>query len=319
MPLDLVLNTLNEPTAPPAFPEARQDRLYRLLKSAILAGQLVPGTRLPSTRQLARDYRMARNSVLFAYQQLLAEGFLQADRGGTRVSPLPLDKAQPTPAKPLAMPVLSQRARQLPRTSGVESPVPFVLGVPDLHAFPWPAWSREVQRAWHDVGAHQVANAVPGGEPALRRAVATFLCVRRGVACSAEQVFIFPGSQTALDACARLLADSGDTMWMEEPGYLPARNAMLAAGLRMIPIPVDRDGMAVDADLWRTAPPRLVYVTPSHQYPLGSVLSLERRLDLLNHLDDGNGTEPRWLIEDDWDDTDCYLVLVRELTGDDDE
>ena len=297
MPLALVLKTLNDPLD---SGESRQARLYRLLKVAVLSGRLAPGTRLPATRQLATDYHMARNTVLFAYQQLLAEGFLQADRGGTRVSALPsLPQAttQPISTAPPITRNLSQRARQLPRTAGGDAVLPFVLGVPDLHAFPWQAWSRELQRAWGEVSARQVASAVPGGEPELRQAVATFLSARRGVACTAAQVFIFPGGQTALDACARLLADSGDTVWLEEPGYTPARNAMLAAGLRTVAVPVDQDGMAADAALWRTAPPRLIYVTPSHQYPLGSVLSLERRLDLLNRLDNSYG----WLIEDDYD------------------
>ena len=178
-----------------------------------------------------------------------------------------------------------------------ESYLPFAPGVPDLNAFPWPAWSRVLQRAWSDVSARQVAYAEPGGEPELRRAVAAFLSARRGVACTAEQVFIFPGGQAALDACARLLADSGDTVWLEDPCYTAGRNAMLAAGLKAVPVRVDEDGLVPDDALWRASPPRLVYVTPSHQYPLGSVLSLERRLHLLNLIEASGG----WLIEDDYD------------------
>lgn len=292
MPLDLFLKTLNDPLG---SHESRQVRLYRLLKEAILAGRIAPGTRLPGTRQLAVDYRMARNCVLFAYQQLLAEGFLQADRGGTRVGALPLvASAGGSPAKGPG-PFLSLRARQLPPSTSGENYLPFAPGVPDLNAFPWRAWSRALQHAWSEVSARQVAYAEPGGEPELRRAVAAFLSVRRGVACTHEQVFIFPGGQAALDACARLLADSGDTVWLEEPCYTAARNAMLAAGLKTVAVPVDQDGMAPDETLWSTLPPRLIYVTPSHQYPLGSVLSLERRLDLLNRIGGG------WLIEDDYD------------------
>ena len=295
MPLDLCLQTLNDPLEPH---ESRQARLYRLLKEAILSGRLAPDTRLPGTRQLAADYRMARNCVLFAYQQLLAEGFLQAGRGGTRVGALPLaGRTEASPAVVPGDPFLSQRARQLPPSTSGENYLPFAPGVPDLNAFPWRAWSRALQRAWSEVTARQVAYAEPGGEPELRRAVATFLAARRGVACTPEQVFIFPGGQAALDACARLLADSGDTVWLEEPGYTAARNAMLAAGLQTVAVPVDRDGMAPDESLWRTSPPRMIYVTPSHQYPLGSVLSLERRLDFLNRVGSSGG----WLIEDDYD------------------
>ena len=266
MPLRLILQSLDDPEN---TTDPRQVRLYRLLKSAILDGRLPPGTRLPGTRQLATDQRMARNCVLFAYQQLLAEGFLEADRGGTRVAALPLigKPAAPRTARPVA--TLSHRARHLPPAVRGESFLPFAPGVPDLNAFPWQAWSRVLQRAWSEVSARQVAYAEPGGEPELRRAVAAFLSARRGVACTSEQVFIFPGGQAALDACARLLADSGDTVWLEDPCYTAGRNAMLAAGLKAVPIRVDEDGLVPDDTLWRTLPPRLVYVTPSHQYPVG--------------------------------------------------
>lgn len=296
MPLDLSLQALNNPAGVCENREPRQVRLYRLLKEAILAGRLAPGVRLPGTRQIAADYGMARNCVLFAYQQLLAEGFLEADRGGTRVGRLPLNRgaAESSTPRPGAH-FLSQRARQLPPATRNESFLPFAAGVPDLNAFPWRTWARFLQRAWSEVSARQVAYAEPGGEPELRRAVAAFLSARRGVACTHEQVFIVPGGQVALDACARLLADSGDTVWLEDPCYTVARNAMLAAGLKTVPVAVDADGIAPEEALWCTAPPRLVYVTPSHQYPLGSVLSLERRLDLLNRIGDG------WLIEDDYD------------------
>lgn len=296
MPLDLPLQTLNDQAAACDSREPRQVRLYRLLKEAILAGRLAPGVRLPGTRQIAADYGMARNCVLFAYQQLLAEGFLEADRGGTRVGRLPLSHETTVSLSPrLAAPILSQRARQLPPATRNESFLPFAAGVPDLNAFPWPTWARFLQRAWSEVSARQVAYAEPGGEPELRRAVAAFLSARRGVACTHEQVFIVPGGQVALDACARLLADSGDSVWLENPCYTVARNAMLAAGLKTINVEVDADGIAPDEALWCASPPRLIYVTPSHQYPLGSVLSLERRLDLLNRIGDG------WLIEDDYD------------------
>ena len=293
MPLDLSLQTLKD-TAEPGEP--RQVRLDRLLKDAILDGRLAPGTRLPGTRQVAADHGMARNCVLFAYQQLLAEGFLEANRGGTRVGRLPLGReTAASSTAPPAVPFLSRRARQLPPSHRDESFLPFAPGVPDLNAFPWHAWAKVLQRAWSEVSARQVAYAEAGGEAELRRAVAAFLSARRGVACTHEQVFIVPGGQIALDACARLLADAGDTAWVEEPCYTTARNALLAAGLKTVQVPVDADGMAPDEALWRVSPPRLVYVTPSHQYPLGSVLSLERRLDLLNRIGDG------WLIEDDYD------------------
>lgn len=290
--LELILGPLRDAAAPG---EARQSRLYRLLKASILDGRLAPGTRLPASRQLAADFRMARNGVLFAYQQLLAEGFLEADRQGTRVAALPL-AAGPTPASRVGQEILSRRGRQLPRIDRGDASLPFAPGIADLNAFPWQRWAKLLQQAWGEVSARQLAYTEPGGEPALRRAVATFLSARRGVACAPEQVFIVAGGQVALDACAHLLADEGDTVWMEEPGYPHARNAMLAAGLRVRGVPVDRDGMAPDDALWQADPPRLLFLTPSHQYPLGSVLSLERRLAFLNQL-----APSSWLIEDDYD------------------
>lgn len=293
MSLDLVLSDLQLPLAPG---EARQQRLYRLLKTAILAGRLPAGLRLPGSRQLAADYRMARNGVLFAYQQLLAEGFLGADRGGTRVAALPLAAAA-APSSGPASGFLSRRAAQLPAIDRAEGLLPFAPGVADLNAFPWRLWARFLQQAWREVSASQLAYGEPGGEPELRRSLAAFLRARRGVVCTPEQVFIVAGGQMALDACARLLADPGDTVWLENPCYPAARNTMLAAGLSVADVPVDGDGMAPPAALWQQRPPRLVYLTPSHQYPLGSVLSLERRLDFLSRLGAGRS----WLIEDDYD------------------
>ena len=277
--------------------QPRQQRLYQLLKEGILAGVLAPGQRLPASRALAAEHGLARNSVLYAYQQGVAEGFLVADRQGTRVAALPLAApAAPQTAAGDGRNLFSRRAAGLQARRG-EAVLPFAPGVPDLNAFPWSRWARYLQGAWGEVSARQLAYAAPGGEPLLRRAVADYLRARRGVACTPEQVFIVPGGQVALDACARLLADAGDTAWLENPGYPLARATMLAADLDVVPVAVDAAGMAPSDDLWRRQPPRLLYLTPSHQYPLGAVLSLERRLDFLHRVADSGG----WIIEDDYD------------------
>jgi GntR family transcriptional regulator / MocR family aminotransferase len=293
MSFDLILADL---LLPLPTGEARQQQLSRLLKTAILSGSLPAGTRLPGSRQLADDFRMARNGVLYAYQQLIAEGFLTADRGGTRVASLPVVSSKALPAFP-ERGVLSRRAGQLGATHIGEALLPFAPGVADLNAFPWQAWARCLQAAWRTVSARHLAYAPTGGEAALRRSVASFLAARRAVNCTPEQVFIVPGGQVALDACARLLADPGDLVWLEQPCYQTARNAMLAAGLRVQHVAVDHDGMAPDPAFWQSCPPRLIYLTPAHQYPTGSVLSLARRLDFLNRLSPGEN----WLIEDDYD------------------
>lgn len=289
-----ILQPLTVPPADPALP--RQQQLYRLLKEAILGGVLAPGYALPASRSLAAEYRMARNTVLYAYQQLLAEGFLLADRRGTRVAELPVlaPATRSTAGVAQNQPQLAHRAASLQVRQG-DAVLPFAPGVADLNAFPWASWARQLQKAWGEVSARQLAYAPPGGEPALRQALADFLRARRGVLCRPEQIFIVGGAQLALDACARLLADAGDTVWLENPCYPAARTAMQAAGLKTEFVPVDRAGLAPPDDLWQSRPPRLLYLTPSHQYPLGSVLSLERRLDFLRRIGDG------WIIEDDYD------------------
>ncbi len=291
--LDQILQPLNE-TRPEAMP--RQQQLYRLLKEAILTRVLVPGTQLPSSRQLAADYAMARNTVLYAYQQLVAEGFLLADRCGTRVADLPLAPGRVATKQDVGevKRSLAQRAGQLQSRQG-DDVLPFAPGVADLNAFPWASWARQLQKIWGEVSARQLTSAAVGGEPALCQALADYLRARRGVSCTAAQVFVVAGAQTALDACARLLADVGDTVWLENPCYPAARTAMQTAGLALELVPVDGAGMAPDETLWQRKPPRLIYLTPAHQYPLGSVLSLERRLAFLRQI--GNG----WIIEDDYD------------------
>lgn len=276
---------------------SQQQGLYRLLKGAILEGALPPDCRLPPSRQLAADYGWARNSVLYAYQQLQAEGFIVADRQGSRVAALVVPGNDAPGEGRGAVHGLSLRAEGLQAQRHDEALLPFAPGVADLNCFPWGSWARQLQRAWGEVTARQVAYAEVGGAPALRAALAAYLRVKRGVSCSAEQVFVVGGAQVAIDACARLLADSGDTVWLENPCYHSARLAMQAAGLKLVNVPVDRDGMAPADALWHQQPPRLMYLTPSHQYPLGAVLSLERRLAFLQRA----AAIGAWIIEDDYD------------------
>ncbi len=277
--------------------QSLQQQLTEQLRRAILTQRLLPGAALPPSRTLADELGIARNTVLRVYEHLLDEGFLEASRRGTRVAPLSaLARERHTGLPTEIAGALSRRASALtPR--GDHQFLPFAPGVPDLNAFPWPRWARELQRAWGEVSARQLLESPPGGEPALRSAIAAFLGQRRGVDCDMSQVFIFPGGQAALDACARLLADAGDTAWLEDPGYPTARAVLQTAGLNLRPIPVDHDGMRFAPEAWRQQPPRLLFLTPAHQYPLGSVLSLERRLALLNLAEAGQ----HWIVEDDYD------------------
>ncbi|TWI60510.1 GntR family transcriptional regulator/MocR family aminotransferase [Pseudoduganella lurida] len=278
----------------------RQRLLHECLRHAIRAGTLAPGTRLVATRALAAELGVARNTVLYAYEQLASEGFVVPDRRGTVVARIDNGAVKPPRRNAAAVPEagLARRALDLRRmVAGARSGAAFVPGVPDLAAFPLAHWRRLLDRAWRELDAAQLNYGDPAGEPALRAAIADYLRASRGVVCEADQVFITDGSQATLDLCARAFADRGETVWMENPGYQGALAAFRAAELAVEGIAVDGDGMAPAADDWKTRRPRLIYTTPSHQYPVGTVLSLPRRLALL----DGARRAGALIIEDDYD------------------
>ena len=293
------LDWLLAPPLPAAVP--RQRVLYLRLREAILSGRLPADARLPASRSLAATLGIARNTVLFAYEQLVAEGCLVADRQGTCVAPLPAAARAAQPASPVreASPTLSARAAAaLQREPARDAEaLPFSPGVPDFGAFPFRAWRACLERAWRDAGWRQLGYAAHGGDPALRAALAGHLTSVRGLAVDPAQILVTSGTQAALDLCARLLADYGDTVWVENPGYLAARVAFGLAGLRVHDIAVDVEGLAPAAADWRHHQPRLVMVTPSHQYPTGRVMSLPRRLALIERARAAGA----WIVEDDYD------------------
>jgi GntR family transcriptional regulator / MocR family aminotransferase len=282
-------------------------QLYDQLRDAILSGRLSPGTRLPSTREFADDLGIARNTVLNAFEQLYAESYLERRVGdGTYVSAqLPDD---------LLRVKNSRSARERSKTNGRPSskyinfltttpgnytgpPRPFRTGTPALDAFPYKLWGRLLARRWSRSAATILPYSDSAGYLPLREAIASYLSTTRGVQCTAEQVIITSGSQHALEIVTRTLLKSGDAAWIEDPGFLGARAALTAAGARVVPVPVDADGLNISAGLERCAEPRLIYVTPSHQYPLGMTLTLSRRLALLKLAAERGA----WIIEDDYD------------------
>ncbi|HZX27458.1 MAG TPA: PLP-dependent aminotransferase family protein [Telluria sp.] len=275
----------------------RQRVIHQCLRAAILDGRLATGTRLHASRELARELGIARNTVLYAYEQLAAEGLLATNRRGTVVAPLaPASPRRPAPAAPrYALSGRAQGLRALPLPSSTSDA--FASGVPALDVFPFAAWRRSLERAWRSLAPFDLDYGAPAGEPELRAAVADYLSSARGVRCDAEQVFVTPSTQASLDLCARCFADAGATAWIESPGYAGALAAFRAAQLRTVGIAVDGDGIAPSAQDWRRAPPRLIYTTPSHQYPTGGVLSMARRLDLLAHAQRAGAL----VIEDDYD------------------
>lgn len=279
---------------------SRQRLLHECLRAAIRDGTLAAGTRLASSRTLAGELNVARNSVLYAYEQLACEGYVLGDRRGTVVAAIAsqasAEAGAPVEAGP--HPLLSRRARNLrPVLGPADMMGAFVPGVPALDAFPLPLWRRMLERAWRTMTPRQLNYSDPCGEPALRAAVADYLRASRGVLCDVAQVFITDGTQSSLDLCARACADDGDTVWLEDPGYAGALAAFRGAGLKVTGIPLDGEGIAPQPSHWRDAPPRLIYTTPSHQYPLGTVMSLQRRLALIADARVAGAL----IIEDDYD------------------
>ena len=285
-------------------------QLYEEFRRRILDGTLPPGMRLPATRALADELRISRNTVLNAYEQLLAEGYLEGRAGsGTYVPPkLPEEMMQVRRKSNQRRPAtatrreLSQRGELLarssvrPRCAGGPTR-PLQPGVPALDAFPFEAWGRLVSRHYHRPSRELLDYADPAGYHSLRKAITEHLRPARGVNCDPEQVLIITGSQQGIDLIARMLLDPGDAVWVEDPGYLGARAALASAGARVVGVPVDAAGLDVCAGNLRSRNARLVHVTPSHQYPLGVTLSLPRRLALLDWAHRANA----WIVEDDYD------------------
>ena len=290
-------------------PDPLHKQIYDGMRRAILDGLLRPGQRIPSTRELAHDLGVSRLSVLTAFDQLRHEGYIAGRTGsGTFVSDaLPDERLQASSA---SSPPRPRGKTQTPIAALAADPWvmrPFRINVPALDKFPHTAWSRIVARRAHAIKPKQMGYTHPAGLLELREAIAEHLRTARAVRCEAAQVLIVSGSQLALQLCARVLFGRGDVVAMEEPGYPGAHAAFEAAGVDLAPVKVDDEGIdvtALGAIGWRV---RAAYVTPSHQYPLGTSMSAARRLALL----DWAARRDAWLIEDDYDSE--YRYVSRPL------
>lgn len=276
-------------------------RLYMALRQAILDRALAQGVKLPPTRVLAADLRLGRNTVVRAYEQLLVEGYLEGRVGdGTYVSDV-VDAAS-KPAAPRRLigtrrEGLSRRGRTIVNSaaSSVIQNGAFMPGVPDVEQFPFSLWRRLLGKYLH-AGQSRLLHYTHLGYGPLKVALASYLRVTRMMVVDPKQIVIVNGSHQGLDLCARMLADHGDPVWVEEPGYWGARNVLSAAGMEIKPIPLDAKGLAPMAEDWAQSP-RLIFTSPSSQYPTGVVMSLDRRLELL----EGAFQSGSWIIEDDYD------------------
>jgi GntR family transcriptional regulator/MocR family aminotransferase len=258
-------------------------QVYRQLRAGIIEGRLAARTQLPSTRDLALQLGVSRKTTLDVFERLIAEGFLQSLRGkGTFV----VEGMQRLPSETAARPGAEWRGRThhlaMPRPpAGPALACDFMGGVTDKSLFPYDAWRRCINQALR-VQARASGGIAgyrdPAGEQELRLGIARYLAFSRAVTCNWEDVVVTQGAQQALDLIARVVIRPGDVVAVEEPGYPPARTIFGALGARLAHVPVDREGIVVSA-LPDNA--RLVYVTPSHQFPLGMPMSLARRVELL--------------------------------------
>ena len=297
-------------------------QLYDYFRESILDGRLRPGQRLPATRQLARELGVSRNTVMLAFDDLLSEGYLEGRAGSgtyitgtlpenmTHVQP-PMESQQ---QKMHTSRQFSKRGEMMVSTSICDMNCaadirPFQHGVPALPEFPYEIWARLAARQLRSTSHHFLGYNDPAGYLPLREAIAAYLRTSRAVRCEANQIIMVNGVQQAMDLIARLLLDPGDTAWVEDPGYVGTTRALINAGVQLTPVPVDEEGLNVAYGREKANNARLVYVTPSHQYPLGVTMTVCRRLELLAWADEANA----WIVEDDYDSE--YRYCGRPLSS----
>ena len=281
------------------------------VRRAILERRLAPGQRLPSSRLMASELEVARGTVLLAMDQLIAEGYVvaQAASGLSVANDLPDDMltaprgqiAGPPARDGAATSALSRRARTalrdaMPTLGFEEAPLAFPTGQPDREAFPFALWARLLEREWRQP-SWVVASALhPFGHPGLRAAIADYLGAARGFACTPASIVVTTGVRQSLSLLAWLVLDADDAAWIEEPGFVGTREALALAGVHAVPVPVDEQGFAVERALAAEPQAKLAVVAPAHHFPLGTVLGLQRRLELLSWAERHKG----WIAEDDY-------------------
>jgi GntR family transcriptional regulator/MocR family aminotransferase len=272
----------------PAGPGYLYDRLYERIRSLILNGSWPPGTRLPSSRALAQDLGISRNTAILAIDKLIAEGWISARIGSGIYVAEDAPPARPLPPVGAPPPAHGHEGR---------APIPFELAQAGVDLFPVALWGRLQAEIWSEAPAQALYEGFGAGWEPLRRAVAAYLHAVRGLECTPDQVIILPSSQSAIDLCVRTLSEPGDRIWVEDPGYSRARRAFGAHDLEQILVPVDEDGVRVDEGIAAAPRARLAYLTPACQFPACAILSEERRQRVLAWARDVDA----FLIEDDWD------------------
>lgn len=292
----------------PASGVPLQQQLVRELREAVLSGRLAPRFRLPPTRLLARDLGVSRNTVLAAFEQLSAEGYLEGKVGaGTYVAAL-MPEAHLAAPKPgvkagrragTAISRISSRAAavteiQRPRTRPARA---FGVGIPDLDGFPFDTWGRLIAKHWRRPPRELLTARDPAGYLPLREAIAAYLNAFRATQATPEQVIVTAGAQAGLDLAVRVMLEPGEQVWIEDPGYAGFRAVLAAADVVPVPLPVDAEGLSVAEGRRRAPRARLAFVSPSHQFPLGTTMTLARRLELIDWAAEADA----FILEDDYD------------------
>ena len=281
------------------------ERIQRAIRTLILEGTLSHGKALPASRALATSLNVSRDTVEAAYSSLHAEGFIERQTGrGSFVSSsarfLKPRIRQHPPTAETRKAKLSARGKVIYESGGLRefsSPRPLAPGPPEPRLFPIPTWERLQRQVLKEYQHKILEQSPPQGMERLRRAIAEYVNLERGTRASAEQVIVLTSSQQALALCSHVLLDNGESIVIEDPTYQGAHKAFKAAGLHPVPVPLDEKGISVDALNSLTEPARAIYLTPSHQYPTGVTLSLDRRLAVI----DWANRHAAWIIEDDYD------------------
>ncbi len=284
--------------------EAINKCLYNAITKCILEGILKSHVRIPSSRDLSAELKLSRNSVLRVYEQLQAEGYIISSQGsGTYVAEHVEERCSPGNKKlrttPVleTQPVLSERSLKLLSQASANSRQwgYFLPGVPDIEIFPHRAFNKLLMKNNRYPEPEQLTYDTTGGHIRLKRALTEYLSISRGVICEPQQILITEGSHQALDLITRSLCDEDDRAWVEEPGYWGIKNILNINGVKIRAFDVDGCGFRIPVH--SEAAPKIIYVTPSHQYPLGSVMSLTRRRQLLSYAKANDA----WIVEDDYD------------------
>ena len=274
-----------------------QRQIFDQLRTAILNGTLKPGTRLPSTRDLALELGVSRKPVIAAFGYLAAQGLIQSRPGaGTNVRATSSAKSRVPPSTRLRPAKRAERLQRIVLHISSGRVGAFKPGVPAVDLFPTQVWRKLLAKRWAAASAMDLAYDDRRIRSNLAAAIAAHVGATRGIQCEPEQVIIVSGAQQAIDLTARVLVEPGDRVCVEDPGYAGARGAYASADAEVFGVPVDGSGMDVAAGMARCARPRLIYATPAHQYPTGSILSASRRKELLAWT----AKSGAWLIEDDY-------------------